>query len=203
MDLTADSFTRACRHGGALIETWLRRVEREHGARFQREAATALRCWQAAEDVVQEAMVKAWQRCATFRGAGDPVAWIHQIVRHTLLDALRRHTPEVPLQDETGELSESAARAVQALALRAEDRPEDLLAEREREAMFARGFARFEQAHPEHAQVLRWVVDDGLSNAELESLLGRSAGATREFVSQARKKARPFLGEWYALLDRA
>eukprot|EP01031_Cornospumella_fuschlensis_P051857 gene51857-63411_t len=90
MDLDAHSFNLACREGGSRIETWLRVVDREHGARFYREAAAALRSWQAAEDVVQEAMLKVWQRCATFRGPGDPLAWIHQIVRHTLLDALRQ-----------------------------------------------------------------------------------------------------------------
>jgi RNA polymerase sigma-70 factor (ECF subfamily) len=203
MTLSADSFTQACRSGGRQIEAWLRIVEREHGARFYREAAAALRSWQAAEDVVQDAMVKVWQRCATFRGPGDPLAWIHSVVRHTLLDALRQRRPEQPLHDEAGELSPPVAAAVVELSRARVTTPERQLSEQQVEAVFQRGFDRFAQAHPEHATVLRWVVEDGLDNAAVEQLLGRSPGATREFISQCRKKARPFLAEWHALVGAA
>lgn len=66
--------------------------------------------------------------------------------------------------------------------------------------MFRRCFDAFAAAHPEHATALRWVVEDGLDNAALEQLLGRSPGATREFISQCRKKARPYFADWYALV---
>ena len=200
MTLSADSFTQACRDGGRQIEAWLRIVDREHGARFYREAAAALRSWPAAEDVVQDAMVKVWQRCATFRGPGDPLAWIHSIVRHTLLDALRQRRPEQRLEDDDGELSPPVAAAVAALSREQVAQPEQQLSERQIDAVFQRGFSRFAQAHPEHATVLRWVVEDGLDNAAVEQLLGRSPGATREFISQCRKKARPYLADWYALV---
>lgn len=200
MTLSADSFTQACREGGRQIEAWLRIVDREHGARFYREAAAALRSWQAAEDVVQDAMVKVWQRCATFRGPGDPLAWIHSVVRHTLLDALRQRRPEQPLEDADGALSAPVQAAVAQLSRQQVATPDQQLAERQVEAVFRRCFDRFAQAHPEHATVLRWVVEDGLDNSAVEALLGRSPGATREFISQCRKKARPYLAEWYALV---
>lgn len=200
MTLSADSFTQACREGGRQIEAWLRIVDREHGARFYREAAAALRSWQAAEDVVQDAMVKVWQRCATFRGPGDPLAWIHSVVRHTLLDALRQRCPEQPLEDADGALSAPVRAAVAQLSRQQVATPDQQLAERQVEAVFRRCFDRFAQAHPEHATVLRWVVEDGLDNSAVEALLGRSPGATREFISQCRKKARPYLAEWYALV---
>lgn len=201
MQLDAASFTQACREGGARIETCLRIVDREHGARFCREAAAVLRCWHAAEDAVQEAMVKAWQRCATFGGQGDPVAWIHQIVRRTVLDALRRrHDTEEPLHDDDGALTPAATAAVAAQSALAAAGPEQQLVTAQAEAVFRRCFARFAQAHPEHAAVLRWVVEDGLGHAELAPLLGRSVGATREYVSQCRKRARPYFADWYALV---
>lgn len=200
MTLTAESFTQACRDGGRQIEAWLRIVDREHGARFYREAATALRCWHAAEDVVQDAMVKVWQRCTSFRGPGDPLAWIHSVVRHTLLDALRQRRPEQPLEGDDGALSAPVQAAVLQLSQQQVARPDQQLAEQQVEAVFQRGFDRFAQAHPEHAMVLRWVVEDGLDNSAVEQLLGRSPGATREFLSQCRKKARPFLADWHALV---
>ncbi len=206
MNLSAPSFTQACREGGRQIEAWLRIVDREHGARFYREAAAALRSWQAAEDVVQEAMVKAWQRCATFHGTGEPIAWIHQIVRNTLLDALRQRQAQAPheaLHGDDGELTPEARDAVAALSTTAVPRPDAALAEHQVEAVFRRCFAAFAQAHPEHATVLRWIVEDGLDNAAIELLLERSPGATREFISQCRKKARPYFADWYALVGPA
>lgn len=207
MPLSAQSFTQACREGGRQIETWLRVIDREHGARFYREAATSLRCWQAAEDVVQEAMVKVWQRCATFHGAGDPVAWIHQIVRNTLLDALRQRTSqaprEIPLHDPDGQLTVQAQEAVLELSRATVATPERTLGEHQVEAVFRRCFEQFAAAHPEHATVLRWVVEEGLDNAAIEALLERSPGATREFISQCRKKARPYFASWYELVGPA
>lgn len=207
MQLSAQSFTQACREGGRQIETWLRVVDREHGARFYREAAAALRNWQAAEDVVQDAMVKVWLRCATFRGSADPVAWIHQIVRNTLLDALRQRKAQAPREEpllaDDGGLTPEAQEAVMDLSTASVATPHGALAEQQIEAVFRRCFDQFSKAHPEHATVLRWVVEDGLDNAAIEALLERSPGATREFISQCRKKSRPFFAAWYALVSPA
>ena len=39
---------------------------------------------------------------------------------------------------------------------------------------------------PDRAQALEWVAVDGLSGREISELLGRSYGATREYLSQCR-----------------
>jgi len=202
MDLNAHSFMQACREGGRLIESWLRVFDRQHGAMLYREAAAALRSWHAAEDVVQEGMVKVWQRCATFKGPNDPLAWIRQIVRNTLIDAVRARPPEQPLHDDDGELTQEAQSAVNRLSASIAT-PDEALRSHEVERVFRRCFDRFAAAHPEHALVLRWVVEDGLDNAAVEQLLDRTPGATREFISQCRKKARPFFADWYALVSPA
>ena len=201
MDLSALSFMQACREGGRLIEAWLRVFDRQHGAALYREAAVSLRSWQAAEDVVQEGMIKVWQRCATFRGPADPLAWIRQIVRNTLIDAVRARPPEQPLHDDDGELTPAAQAAVLRLSVETIGTPDDTLRSHEVERVFRRCFARFAAAHPEHAMVLRWVVEDGLDNTAVEQLLDRTPGATREFISQCRKKARPYFADWYALVS--
>ena len=200
MELTAENFVRACRERGRLIETWLRVFDREHAAALYREAAAALRDWHAAEDVMQDALIKAWQRCASYRGEGHPVGWVRQIVRHAVLDALRSRRPEQPLFDDAGDLAPEAEQAVLQASREQADAPSQQLHEHQVEQVFRRCFDRFATAHPEHATALRWVVEDGLDNHELERLLGRSPGATREFISQCRKKARPFFADWYALV---
>ena len=148
-----------------------------NAAHPQRETAVALRSWQAAEDVVQDGMIKVWQRCATFKGPSDPLAWIRQIVRNTMIDAVRARPPEQPLQDEEGELTPEAQSAVNRLSASTVPTPDETLRSHEVERVFRRCFERFAAAHPEHALVLRWVVEDGLDNAEVEQLLDRKAQA--------------------------
>lgn len=199
MELSAESFMRACREGGRLIDAWLRAFDREHGAALYREAASVLRDWHAAEDVVQDALVKVWQRCSGYRGDGHPVGWVRMVVRRALLDLLRARWPDAPLHDDDGELTPEAAHAVQQAAREAGDAVVGTLHQQQLDALFQRSLQRFAAAHPEHAMVLRWVAEDGLDNDQLQRLLGRSPGATREYVSQCRKKARPFFAEWHAL----
>jgi DNA-directed RNA polymerase specialized sigma24 family protein len=58
----------------------------------------------------------------------------------------------------------------------------------------------FRRDHPQAAAAIAWVAEDGLSIDELSALLGRSRGATRQFLSQSRKKARIYLDPWYRLV---
>ena len=46
---------------------------------------------------------------------------------------------------------------------------------------------------------MAWVVEDGLSIEDIAQLLERTPGATREFVSQCRKRARVYLAGWYRI----
>ena len=47
--------------------------------------------------------------------------------------------------------------------------------------------------------MIAWIVEDGLTHEEIGELLGRTPGATREFISQCRKRARAHFAEWYEL----
>lgn len=198
MELDGAGFARACREGGRQIEQWLRRFDARYGAALYREAGLALRHAAAAEDLVQDTLIKVWQRCASFRGEAHPYAWVRQILRRAVLDLLRARVPEEPLEDDQGELSIAAREAINHLSIDGVIRPDDAHQAAVLQGMYQRCYARFAAAHPEHATVLRWIAEDGLEPAEVAELLGRSPGATREFLSQCRKKARPFLAEWYA-----
>lgn len=77
--------------------------------------------------------------------------------------------------------------------------PEDEARRAQLAECFARCWSRFEQAAPAHAAVIAWIAEDGLGTEEIAALLERSPGATREFVSQCRKRARLHLAEWYEL----
>lgn len=181
-------FMRACQEGGDAIEEALRLLDRSLFATLYGECRRSVRDPEVARDVVQETFIKVWQRCATFRGDAELVSWIRSILRRAILDRLRRRDREVPMETEDDRELAAPAEAVDA-ARRAE-----------LDACFARCWRTFEEASPSHAAVLTWIVEEGLSREEISALLGRTPGATREFISQCRKRARIHLAEWYALL---
>jgi RNA polymerase sigma factor (sigma-70 family) len=189
---------RACREGGAGIEEALRTLDRSFFVVLFREAVRTLREPEAARDLVQDTFIKVWQRCASFRGDSEVLPWIRAILRHAAIERLRRSAREEPMEDGQG-LTETAARRIVELSVERNPTPEALAGREERIAAFRRGWQRFQQEDPLHASVMSWVVQDGLTTEEISGLLGRTPGATREFVSQCRKSARRYLSEWYAL----
>ena len=86
---------RACREGGTAIEQALRRLDREFFAVLFARARRIIRDADAARDLVQDAFIKVWQRCATYQGTSELLPWIEAILRHGVLDALRRSGREV------------------------------------------------------------------------------------------------------------
>src|SRR5262245_22921196 len=184
----------ACREGGSAIEGALRALDRSFFATLHRECYRAVRDADTAHDLVQETFIKVWQRCATFRGESELIPWVRSILRHAILEHLRGRAREVPMDDEEG-----TTREVERQVALSSEEPVDPVRRGELDACFARCWKRFEHAAPAHATALAWIVEDGLTNEQVAELLGRTPGATREFISQCRKKARLHLAEWYAL----
>jgi RNA polymerase sigma factor (sigma-70 family) len=191
-------FMRACREGGDSIEAALRALDRGFFAPLYREAQRAVRDPETARDLVQETFIKVWRRCATFKGDSDLLPWIRSILRREILDRFRASNREVPIEID-GRMTAEVGRHITALSGEKVAMPEDDLRRKQLAECFERCWVGFEEAAPAHAAVMSWIVVDGLSNDEISELLGRTPGATREFVSQCRKRARVHLAEWYEL----
>jgi RNA polymerase sigma-70 factor (ECF subfamily) len=189
---------RACREGGVAIERALRELDRAFFAVLYRDALRTLRDADATRDLVQDTFITVWRRCATFRGDSDLLRWIKVILRHGAINRLRQSVREVAMEDGEG-LTEEASRRIYELSVALNPTPEELTARRERQAQFREGWQRFQLEDPLHAGVMTWIVEDGLSNDDIAELLDRTPGATREFISQCRKRARLYLASWYAL----
>src|SRR5215469_3981661 len=97
----------ACRQGGAAIELALRQLDRSYFGILFRESLRGLRDHESARDLVQDTFIKVWLRCATFQGDSELLPWIKSILRHGLLDRLRKAVGEVAL--ETGDDPSSEA----------------------------------------------------------------------------------------------
>ena len=189
---------RACREGGSAIEHALRELDRSFFAVLYRDGLRTLRDPDAARDLVQDTFIKVWRRCSTFRGESELLPWIKTILRHGAIERLRQPAHEVPMEGREG-LTEDAARRILEISLERNPTPELLARQREQAEQFRRGWRQFQDEDPLHASVMTWVVEDGLSTDDIAQLLGRTPGATREFVSQCRKRARLYLADWYAL----
>lgn len=189
---------RACREGGAAIEHALRTLDRHFFATLHARALRVIRNADTARDLVQDTFIKVWQRCATFQGTSELLPWIDAILRHGVLDFLRRTHREVPFDDSDAAAGEVSARIFE-LSQAQVSTPDDAIRREQLADCFRRCWARFEQAAPAHAAVISWIANDGLTNEEIGALLERSPGATREFISQCRKRARVYLAEWYEL----
>lgn len=189
---------RACREGGAAIGQALRELDRAFFAILYRDGMRTLRDADATRDLVQDTFIKVWQRCATFRGDSDLLQWIKVILRHGAIERMRKTVHEIPMEDHAG-LTEHASRRIFEMSVEINPTPEDLARRREYESHFRAGWQRFQHEDPLHAGVMTWIVEDGLSNDDIAELLNRTPGATREFISQCRKRARHYLANWYAL----
>ena len=195
------AFMRACREGGDRIEQALAQLDSAYFTLLYRDCARAVNDSESARDLVQETFIKVWQRCATFRAASELLPWIKSILRRTTIDFLRRRQRErrheMPLDDE--ELGAQAEQRMMELAAQEPPPPEAQASRHELAECFQTCWTRFAQAHPAHAAVMAWIVFDGLTNEAVAELLDRTPGATREFISQCRKRARIYFGEWYEL----
>ena len=123
---------------------------------------------------------------AEFRGEGAQfAAWVWTIARNVARDAAR-HSSAQPMADVD--------------ELEGDDVPveegADPLAQFEAESVadcVRRGFREFARLHPERADCLSWLATDRMDIAGVAAVLGRTVAATREYLSQCRKKLRPYI----------
>jgi RNA polymerase sigma-70 factor, ECF subfamily len=141
-----------------------------HGPFALRVAMRLLSDPAAAEDVVQEAMVRAWSQCGQF----DPrrarfTTWLYRIVMNLCIDQRRRMQPE--------SMPENFDPADPAMAA------DEGLERRERHAVLA-GALRDLPVRQRAAMTL--VYDEGLSGAEAARVLGLSAKAVERLLARGR-----------------
>jgi RNA polymerase sigma-70 factor (ECF subfamily) len=96
VSLTDEDLLRCvARDEGALQE-----LQRRFGARIRRVARSAGMPPDDLPDFEQAVWVEVWQHSRRFDAAkGSAAAWIFQIARHRMIDALRRRRPVVALED--------------------------------------------------------------------------------------------------------
>ena len=66
----------------------------------------------AAEDIVQEAFLKAWRKIGEFRGDSSFKSWLHRITVNTAMDYLRKHVRRKQFETEEPEWESTSQAAV-------------------------------------------------------------------------------------------
>jgi len=196
-------FMQACREGGARIEAALRTLQRDYWGALLHEAVVALGDLEGARDLAQVTLIKVWRRCASFRGDSELFPWLKGILRNAVIDWLRTRRPEQPLQDAAGQTFPEVELALLAQRGDAARTAEQVVQSAQLEALYRDCAERFARDQPMAAAVIRWVAEDDLDQEQIAALLQRTPGATREYISQCRKKARHYFRDWYVLATQA
>lgn len=201
-----EDFKRACAEGGELMRRAFRQLFDDYGRALLRECAVCLRDPEAARDALQNALLRVWKSCASYRGDSQLYPWLKQVARSAALDELRAAAARLPQASALAARgqgpgdAEAGAGADDWQDLTPSDLPgpDSLLASRLALQRYRACEAEFRAAEPEAAAVIRWIAEDDLSIEEIAVLIQRTPRATRQYLYECRRKARRYLAPWYA-----
>jgi len=146
-----------------------------------------------AQDVLQVTFMKIVGGINSWSGEGPARAWIWQIARNCLTDHFRKDTRfrevEIAVNDEKWERLVETEPSSDATA-----KPQSV------DECVAAGMETFLTQEPERALALELQMD-GFSIEEIGLQIGRTVAATKEFLSQCRKKLKPYVAHCQDLLE--
>lgn len=129
----------------------------------------------AAEDLVHDALVRAYEKRSTFRLGGNLRTWILSILHNTFIDGQRRLKAEQSRVSETAELSESCFPAIQESAIRLQQIKQAFLS-----------------LPDEQRSALHLVAIEGMKYQEAADTLGIPIGTVMSRLGRARAALRLF-----------
>ena len=137
-----------------------------------------------AADALQDGLVSAFRRAATFRGDAQVTTWLHRIVVNACLDRMRRRRTRP-----TGALPEDEDRAAE-LAVGPADDPAEA-SERRADVM-----AALAQLSEEQRAALVLIDMEGYSVDDAAAILGCAPGTVKSRCSRGRARLVPLLSQY-------
>lgn len=140
-----------------------------------------------AEDLAQEAFLKAWRSLSSFQEESSFATWMHRLTTNVCLDHLRKQTRRqniavaVSLDDEDSGWSEPADHSQD---------PQSHLEREERKRALGRALAQLPEAH---RQMILMREVSGMSYQEIADALGADLGTVKSRISRARERLRKIL----------
>lgn len=153
-----------------------------HVPTVRRLAHAFARNWSDADDLAQDALVRAFRSIGTFEGRASFSTWLYVVVRSTFLDSKRaRRRPERFADGSVDDLPETER-----------DR-QDLLVERKDES--ARLWAAIEKLDPTFRIALVLFAVEGMSYDEIAAIEEVPIGTVRSRIARARARLAELLAE--------
>lgn len=179
-------------HGGAAAEQGARALFALLWRRFVADYQRAGLALGAAEDLASDAFTLVFNGLQGLRDRQAADKWVQSVARNCLLnhwrDTAQQHAHELAVDDEDlAWLADEALPGSGSGGDRQGDPAVWLCLERQ--------LGRFCADQPERAHWLEQVVVQGWALHDLAAALGRSAGATREYLSQCRKGLQRYFSE--------
>ena len=145
----------------------------------------------AAEDVVQDAFLKAWRSLERFRGGSAFYTWLYRIVYNVAIDRIRKtkRARTVDYDDTIGR-AEEVDGAAQLLPARTDGDPAKMLRRRELKEQMEAALSMLSEPH-RAVIVLREVR--GLTYEEIAEVVGCPKGTVMSRLHHARRKMQELL----------
>lgn len=174
------------RQGGKMLELGMTQLYRKYATHFRKFYLYQGLNEADADEIVQETFIKIVRNCDTFKGDSPLVGWLWSIARNCMNDHFRRTKarPTDNLDDEGWSVLEQESED-----MRTFDPPP---AKETLEDCVQDGFREFAKKFSERAHVLSLLME-GFDTAHIAAVIQRNPGATREYISQCRKKVEDFL----------
>ena len=143
-----------------------------------------------AEDLAQDAFVKAFGRLGTYDSASKFSSWLFKVAHNTAIDHLRRRDLDtVSLDAPMGDEHDAAPRTI-------EDETGETPSGAAERADLSRALTRaVERLRPEYRQVVLLRYQAGLEYAEIVEATGFPLGTVKTYIHRARKELAGLLSE--------
>lgn len=148
-----------------------------------------------AEDIAQEAFVKAYRNLASFRGQSSFYTWLYRIIFNLSIDLSRKAYRRSELSMEDTATLDSVAHSANkdsGTYLSRVAGPEEHIRKVEIRSQFRKALS---ELSPEHRAVIMLREIEGLSYAEISQVIGCSKGTVMSRLHHARKRLQHALRE--------
>jgi RNA polymerase sigma factor (sigma-70 family) len=139
------------------------------------------------EDLAHEVMIRIIQSGPAFKGGPRQfMGWFWTVARNVRTDFFRKtgRREFVEIDDDVALPPSNRHDA---------KNPEQVVRENLFRQCVEQAYEIFGKTFPDRAQALSWLVSDQLDIGEIAQILGRSKGATSQYLYQCRQKLSPFL----------
>ena len=148
-------------------------------------------------ELIHEIFIKVINKCETFRESEKRfVDWFFAIAQNTATDHLRK---KLTSQKREENLKIHFAKMEEVVATKIVENAHTIALQN----CVQSSLDKFEETYPKHAQILRQAALENLGHKELARILNKEPGNAREYLSQCRKKFKPFVDHCKIYLDEA